>query len=158
MTLAVCLLVVAFGLVMVEIAVPSFGLLSLLAAGAYTWAVVLAFQQGATTGWSFVGVGIVLLPLAIGLGFKILPRTPIGKRMVLQRPEREELVPESDREDLQGRSGVALTDLRPSGLAEIDGARRDVVAAGRFIEKGSRIIVTRVRGHRIVVEEEDKAE
>jgi hypothetical protein len=34
---------------------------------------------------------------------------------------------------------VALTPLRPSGTADIDGERVDVVAEGDFVEKGDKI-------------------
>ena len=45
--------------------------------------------------------------------------------------------PDSDRHWL-GRTGTALSPLRPAGIAEIDGARVDVVSDGGFIEAGRR--------------------
>ena len=160
MTLAICLLVVAFGLVMAEIGIPSFGLFSLLAAGAYAWALVEAFAQNKTFGWSFVGLGVVLLPVAIGLGLKLLPKTPMGRRLILPVPNSEEIKhgsrPESVH-DLEGKAGVALTDLRPTGIARIDGERIDVVAGGKFILKGSNLVVSTIQGNRIVVEERQES-
>ena len=41
--------------------------------------------------------------------------------------------------------------LRPSGIAEIDGKRIDVVADGDFISKGEGIVVTQAEGIRILV-------
>jgi membrane-bound serine protease (ClpP class) len=58
--------------------------------------------------------------------------------------------PESDRRWL-GKSGTALSPLRPAGIAEIEGERIDVVSAGEFIEPGELIEVSRVDGNRIVV-------
>ncbi|MDQ3350257.1 MAG: hypothetical protein M3545_20110 [Acidobacteriota bacterium] len=58
--------------------------------------------------------------------------------------------PESDRLQL-GLTGTALSPLRPAGVADINGARVDVVSDGSFIEAGSAIEVTRVDGNRIVV-------
>ena len=58
--------------------------------------------------------------------------------------------PESDRQWL-GRTGTALSPLRPAGIAEIDGVRVDVVSDGDFIEAGTPLLVTRVDGNRIVV-------
>jgi membrane-bound serine protease (ClpP class) len=58
--------------------------------------------------------------------------------------------PESDHRWL-GRTGTALSPLRPAGIADIDGARVDVVSDGDFIEAGTPILVTRVDGNRIVV-------
>jgi membrane-bound serine protease (ClpP class) len=58
--------------------------------------------------------------------------------------------PESDRHWL-GRTGKALSPMRPAGIAEIDGARVDVVSDGGFIDAGAPIEVTRVDGNRIVI-------
>jgi membrane-bound serine protease (ClpP class) len=58
--------------------------------------------------------------------------------------------PESDRRWL-GKTGTALSPLRPAGIADIDGTRVDVVSDGGFIDTGTRIDVTRVDGNRIVV-------
>jgi membrane-bound serine protease (ClpP class) len=60
--------------------------------------------------------------------------------------------PEQDRLQL-GRTGTALSPLRPAGVADIDGARVDVVSDGGFIEAGVEIEVTRVDGNRVVVRE-----
>lgn len=53
--------------------------------------------------------------------------------------------------ELEGRTGTALTALRPSGTAEIDGERVDVITAGEFIERGQAVRVVRVRGSRVEV-------
>jgi len=50
-----------------------------------------------------------------------------------------------------GDNGVALSFLRPSGKAEINGARSDVVSEAEFIEKGTPIIVSEIDGNRIIV-------
>jgi len=53
--------------------------------------------------------------------------------------------------ELVGAEGVAQTTLRPSGMAEIDGKRLDVVAESDMIERGSAIQVIAVEGSRIIV-------
>ena len=55
--------------------------------------------------------------------------------------------------NLTGKEGVALSTLRPSGIAQIEGKRVDVVADGSWIETGKRICVTRVEGSRVLVRE-----
>jgi len=52
---------------------------------------------------------------------------------------------------LIGRTGTALTALRPSGTASIDDERIDVVSQGDFIDKGSTVKVVRVSGSRVEV-------
>ena len=53
---------------------------------------------------------------------------------------------------LEGRVGEALTDLRPSGRALVDGQPYDVLTEGRYLEKGASILVVHVSGNRIIVE------
>jgi membrane-bound serine protease (ClpP class) len=52
---------------------------------------------------------------------------------------------------LVGATGVALTDLRPSGLADIDGRRVDVVTSGEYLRRGDAIEVIVDEGWRRVV-------
>ena len=51
-------------------------------------------------------------------------------------------------------TGVAVTGLRPSGQAEIDGQILDVVTVGNWIEPRRRIKVIEIHGNRIVVDED----
>jgi membrane-bound serine protease (ClpP class) len=48
-------------------------------------------------------------------------------------------------------TGIALTPLRPAGIAELDGARVDVVSQGEYIAAGEPLEVVRTEGHRVVV-------
>ena len=97
----------------------------------------------------------ILLAIAGAFAFaRILPRLPFGRRLVLETGMPAEMgyvsTPESDRHWL-GRTGRALSPLRPAGIAELDGSRVDVVSDGGFIDAGASVEVTRVDGNRIVV-------
>lgn len=156
MILAVGLLLLAVVLVVAELAFPSFGILGVAAATAYAFALVTAFENGATAGWTFVGLGVVLLPVAIGLGLKLVPLTPIGRKLFLAAPAPGDVqrgtIPK-EAAALAGARGHAVTDLRPAGSADIGGRRVDVVAGGgRWIARGTSVTVTHVDGSRIVVE------
>ena len=52
------------------------------------------------------------------------------------------------------RMGVAQTVLRPSGVADFDGVKLDVVADGEYIPAGAGVRVVKVEGARIVVRPE----
>jgi membrane-bound serine protease (ClpP class) len=52
---------------------------------------------------------------------------------------------------LVNQTGEALTKLRPSGTAVINGKRVDVVSEGAFIEPGQSVKVVAVEGLRVVV-------
>lgn len=56
-----------------------------------------------------------------------------------------------DRHELLGKEGILLTDLRPAGTAVLDGERLDVVSEGSFVVKGTKVVVVKTEGSRIVV-------
>jgi membrane-bound serine protease (ClpP class) len=57
----------------------------------------------------------------------------------------------TDRPELLNKTGQALTLLRPSGMAMIDGKRVDVVTEGPPVEQGTPIKVVAIEGLRVVV-------
>jgi membrane-bound serine protease (ClpP class) len=122
--------------------------MALVGAGATAAAIVGALGRVAISVLLALGAGLVLL--------RFLPHLPFGRRLVLDTEMRAgsgySSEPSADHQAL-GRSGTALSPLRPSGVAEIDGARVDVVSDGRFIDAGAAVEVIRVDGNRIVVRE-----
>lgn len=75
------------------------------------------------------------------------PDNPVeGARM----PAPEEPLP--DYGALVGKTGVAVSVLRPAGKAEIEGTVYVVETNGAYVESGSPVRVVRVRGNRIIVE------
>jgi membrane-bound serine protease (ClpP class) len=64
-------------------------------------------------------------------------------------PAKAKLV--SSLEHLDGQHGVALSDLRPAGVARFGKARVDVVTEGDFVARGTPIEVLRVEGNRVTV-------
>lgn len=55
---------------------------------------------------------------------------------------------------LKGKSGIAVTTLRPSGKINIDGKNYDAMAEAGMIEKGKAIIVIKVEAAQLYVEEQ----
>jgi len=55
---------------------------------------------------------------------------------------------------LKGKKGISVTTLRPSGKINIEGRNYDALAESGMIDKGTRIIVTRVETAQLYVEEE----
>ena len=63
----------------------------------------------------------------------------------------EELIrknPNTPIPELLDQTGAALTNLRPSGIALINGRRVDVVTEGSLIERGTPVKVIAIDGHR----------
>jgi membrane-bound serine protease (ClpP class) len=140
--------------------VPGFGITGFLGIGAILGSLTLSLVgSGATSEtivWAaFRVVGSVLAALAVALvAFRYLPRSPMGRRLVLETalPAQAGFAspPEADRGWL-GKRGVATSTLRPAGVAHMNGTRVDVVTEGEYVEPGEPIEVIRVDGNRIVV-------
>ena len=58
-------------------------------------------------------------------------------------------------EQLRGRYGRALSDLRPSGVAEFDGKRVDVLSEGLMILAGAWVRCIDVKSGRVLVRKVD---
>jgi membrane-bound serine protease (ClpP class) len=154
MTWPIILLLAAAALMMLEVMVPSFGMLGLLSATAYVFAVVLAFKTSTLDGFVIAGTGLLVLPAAFLLGFRLIRKTPFGRKTLLEAPPAGSIQRGFSAQNLPllGQSGVALTDLRPSGVAEFGGVRTDVTAATSFVQKSTHVTVIQVDGTRVVVE------
>ena len=83
--------------------------------------------------------------------FVVLPKLPFGRRMMLDGPVTEPDGGFPSLDHLQGRRGRSLSDLRPSGMAELDGERVSVVAVGRMVGRGEEIEVVHVTGSEVRV-------
>jgi membrane-bound serine protease (ClpP class) len=149
-TFAIVLLIISMGLVLLEAFVPSMGILSLLALGTLGGSLFLGFRSGTTFGFVLIGVALAGIPTLLYVGFRVFPKTPLGRSMILSAPSARGL-PADRLARFAGRDGVTLTLLRPSGVAEIDGQRVDVLTRGEILEPGVPIQVIDCSGNRILV-------
>jgi membrane-bound serine protease (ClpP class) len=140
--------------------IPGFGVAGVLGIAALLSGLSLSLIGGGAT-WDFIlkAVGRVIFSLLLALVgslvlLRFLPRLPFGKRLILATGlaagEGYASPPETDRSWL-GKGGTTVSPLRPSGIADVEGERVDVVSDGEFIEAGAQIVVSRVDGNRIVV-------
>ncbi len=151
MFMAIILVVIALGFVLAEVFFPSLGMFGLIAGALILFADVSAFEQGQGIGWVFVGAEVILVPWVVWLGFRVLPRLPFGRRMLLEGPVTPPGGSMPDYAALEGRGGVAVTDLRPAGMARLGDERLSVVAIGGLIPKNTPIVVVAVEGTEIRV-------
>ena len=162
----ILLLALGLALVLLEVFVPSGGVLGILSALCVVAAIALAFFQGPYVGLAVMALTLVALPAVVALGLRLWPSTAIGRRILLTIPSGDELVP--DDETLQrfrrlvGKRGVAQSLMLPSGAVLIEGRSYNASAPGLAIEPGTPVRVVEVHGARIVVrpiddEDEDEA-
>ncbi|MBN1437010.1 MAG: NfeD family protein [Sedimentisphaerales bacterium] len=163
-TYAVVLFLLAVLLTIMEVFLPSGGVLAAMAVAAAVASIVCAFHQSEAVGVIFLIIAIVVGPTLIIVGMKVFPKTPVGKRIILT-PSVESAnqrgrdgVAETDYSNLINQTGVAVTTLRPSGIVEINDERYSAVAQGCLINPNQKIIVINVEGNNIIVElDEDNA-
>jgi membrane-bound ClpP family serine protease len=150
---AVLLTVAGCALLVLEVFLPSGGVLSVLSLATFISGILFAFWSGGpTTGFSFIVAVLLLGPLTIGLSFYYMPRTRIGKALLGEVPTEEEVTPDDPRRALLGKYGVARTKMLPSGSVEIDDQMIDAIAHGAAIDPGQAVQVVEVRGNRVVVQ------
>lgn len=140
--------------------IPGFGIAGVLGIAAVLGALALSMVGAGDSAAVIVDAvwRVVLSLLAALLAslvlLRFLPRLPMARRMILQTDlgsgPAHGSAPETDQHWL-GKRGQAFSVLRPAGIAEIEGARVDVVSDGELIEADTPIEVMRVDGNRIVV-------
>ena len=105
------------------------------------------------TGIAFLAAVALLVGLLVFLGRGTRTEPDAGARLA-RRGNRLVLTTDvggAHADGLVGAHGVALTDLRPAGAAEIDGVRIDVVAEAGYLAAGSPLEVIVDEGYRRVV-------
>lgn len=158
LTWAVILMIVGCGLIVLEVFIPSGGILSLCSAVVLLASIVMAFRQSSTAGISFILITIVAAPSAVGLAFKYWPRTPMGKAFLGELKSTEDLKPTETRREFVGKIGIAKSKMLPSGSVQIDGQYVDAISQGAAIDLGQAVVVVEVRANRVVVRPADDDE
>ena len=144
--------------ILAEIFIPSGGVLGAIAAGLIGYSLYLVFTGlSHTAGILFVVNDAILLPILVMAGLRVIARSPLTLSKTLsavggvssQSPEMARYL------NLEGET---LTDLRPSGIARIDGKRVDVATRGEYIEKNTPVYVSAVTGNQIIVRKKEEQE
>ena len=152
--LAIFLFVLCAILLVAEVFVPSFGLITLCALASLTGGIVIFFQQSPAAGWCGIIVAVVMIPSALVFAYKIFPKTGFGKTVLLEGPKRKkgDAIPDTDQlEALLGQKAVSITPLRPVGMCDFSGTRLECVAESGYVDKGKTVEVIRVEGTQLTV-------
>lgn len=156
------LLLLGLGIIALGIEVfvlPGFGIAGILGLAAIGGAVVLALLGSSPTAGDFLQAGAILaLSLLItGAVFvawlRHLPNSGRFGGLLLRSATNvsEGYISGEPRQDLVGKEGLAVTDLRPAGTVVVADERIDVVSEGSFVQAGSPVVVVRSEGYRLVV-------
>jgi membrane-bound serine protease (ClpP class) len=155
---------VGLGLLFVEIAfIPGFGLAGV-AGFLCMFASLLLTRLPEFAFWDLdqiTGVvGQFALSMIVGIIASVvllrsLPKVPAFRHLILagRTPASEGYVsaPTEQDDELVGKEGVTLTELRPVGVGQFEGKRLDIIAEGEYIEEQTSVRIVEARGSRVVV-------
>jgi len=152
------LLGAALLLLVVEVFIPSGGVIGILSVISAIAGVVMFWRVSWVWGATSLTLVLILAPICFNFALRMMPYTPVGRHLFLTDSaedaarQAERLEEERQAEAaLVGALGVATTDLRPAGVADIEGTRVDVLAVGGPIDVGERVRVVEVQGNQVRV-------
>jgi len=144
--LILVLYMAGLALIVAEAFLPGL-VIGLIGTGLIATSVIFGFRHH----WA-LGAGQILLAMIVG------PAAFVAgiKRMTLKSTLEGGASFAVDYSTLAGKAGEALTDLRPGGMAALEGRRVDVVTNGELVPRGTPVTVVKVEGNRVVVRAADK--
>lgn len=145
------LMLVAGVMLVIEVFVPTAGILGITAAITALIGVVCLWRYNEYYGAGGLVATVIVGPTIGYYGLKLYRHTPLGRKMI-GVPNEEEVEAKQRAEDalrdaeqaLVGQEGVALTELRPVGMIQIGDQRLDALAEVMYIQRGSRVRVVGV--------------
>ncbi|MDV5121832.1 MAG: NfeD family protein [Candidatus Scalindua sp.] len=142
----ITLYIIGLCAITIELFIPG-AIVGICGAGCVIASIVFAYLYVSNLlGHILLGIGICFIPIFFITWYKLLTRTFAVK------DTEEGFSSASDKlDELLSAEGVAITTLRPSGTANINGNKVDVVSEGEMISKNTKIKVIDIKGNRIVV-------
>jgi len=144
-------------LFVLEIAIPSGGLLGIIALTCLIAADIALFFVSAGAGLIGLLVSAALVPAAIVVGVKVFPHTFVGRRLILsdRQPTDDQVrytaTGDEDYRDLVGQRGVVQSEMHPIGTVRFDSRRVECLSATGIIEPGTTVEVISVNGFEVKV-------
>ena len=156
---AFLLFLLGLGLIALEVfVIPGFGVAGILGITLMIGSIFFVFDKAYEfrTAVMWLSISVILSAGLVILAAFYLPETQLFRRLALSAVmDTESGYHSSSTEDFQaylGKSGTALTPLRPSGTARIANNRVDVVTVGDFIAQDRTVKVVSVEGPKVFVE------
>lgn len=146
---------IGVGLLVLEAFMPGFGLPGITGVVLQVVAVALTWLwHGPVAALGMLLIILSVLAIAISVSLRSVANGKLSKsRIILRDTESNEAGYRSaqDTEIFLGREGETTTVLRPTGMAEFDGVKLNVISEGEFIPAGVKVRIVRVEGSRILV-------
>lgn len=151
MTLIVLLYLAGVILLALDVFASSF-VLAAIGAAVMGAGCILAFKDYGPFGALGAGLAAVgLLGVTLYLELSVLPRTALGRGLVVQSTTGEPAPPPATPEEVVGRPASALTTLAPSGYVLVNGRRYEAFCQAGHAPKGAELRVIAVDNFRLIV-------
>ena len=150
------LLFVGLAVMVLEVFVPSGGVLGFLSLVAIGAAIVMAFvEQGAAFGMAVLAVAFAAVPAVLAVAFRWFPETPLGRRVLPPPPAPDDVIPAAGQRrrlrELVGRGGRAVSELVPWGAVAVGDGQFEAVSETGPVDAGMEVEVVGVQGGALVV-------
>lgn len=153
MTAIVLLFITGSMLLAAEVMLPG-GIAGIFGGAALALGSVLAFVQfGAGVGTGATLASLVLLGMMLYAELVWLPRTRLGRAMVIDATIDAQSQPPPATSEVIGQEATALTTLAPSGFVAIAGKRYEAYCRSGHASRGAALTVVSVDNFRLVVSE-----
>jgi membrane-bound ClpP family serine protease len=154
------LLVIGLAVMMLEVFIPSGGILGFVSVAAILAAVGTAFLQiGVVAGMTVLAITVLAVPTVLSLAFRWFPETSLGRRVLPPPPDPADVLPDATRRrqlrEFVGRGGRAVDELLPWGAVEIGDVIVEAMSESGPIAPGMGIEVVGVQGMALVVRRVD---
>lgn len=154
--LIILLFIVGFILIGIEMVTPGLHAPGFIGTACLIMAIFLisdSFEEGAVV--TLIVLALLGIMLAIILG--MLSRGKLKSPIILKEEQNKDkgYISSNDLKYLLGKQGVALTDLRPTGVGHFDGIDFDVISEGKYISKDTKLVIYKVQGSKLIVKAQD---
>jgi membrane-bound serine protease (ClpP class) len=155
------IVLVGFGLLMVEaFLIPGFGVAGLAGIVVILWGLYMLLlpdvpvsQEIYDAAMTGLTIGLIGGIFALILLFRLMTKTKFWVKLTSPEIQSKEEGYNSSLglEHLVGETGLATSDLRPSGWVLVNNAKIFVVTEGEFVDKDQQVTIMSVDGNRVVV-------
>ena len=151
------IMIFALGIILlvIEAFIPGFGIAGISGISAMVIGIVFVAPDP-LKGLKNLGIALVLVIISAPVIGHYFNRLGAFKSFILSDTIVDKLSDKDENKEgrLLGSKGIVLTDLRPSGIVDVDNKRIDALSRGEFIETGTPIRVVEDRGLSVIVEED----
>jgi len=154
--LPIVLFVIGFILIGIEMLTPGISVPGITGSVCLILGIFLTadtFQEGIV----ITIIVLVILSIMFAITLRILSKGKLKSPIILKEEQNRDkgYLSSNDLNHLLGKEGMATTDLRPSGTGVFDGMELDVISEGKYIEKGTKLIIHNVQGSKLIVKVND---